>query len=1541
MNSQQSRNIQNDNRYFLRFDEQQITDLIVKKFNQHGFDKLSSNDLIFALLFPFFANEFEKQTKINWHSELNGKALVRIKADQSDLNSFLLPRKCSDFALYEELFIAVAKNDFEKTSFLLKRFQNSKLNTIYTSSGKSPLHVAIKNGSQKMVELLLKSGFCPESRDKFSRTAFHLACMYGHPLIFQQLIDTKNEGIHQTDLRMRGVVHFACSSLNVGCLKIIERIKPSLLGLIDDFGRSGIHYAVINSSPEMILMLKILISNGVNVNGVDAFGRSCLHYIAESAKLRAVSFLATQKINFELRESQMGKTAFELAVNESVKKTFQFYNPQEQNQNNNNLQNQNSIPNQEIRKVYIQEEPANNFCQKNNILNANSEAIEKDLKTKQDSKNCMVSDWTKNQFLNFLKNFQEKLSKNQFHLFKPEMFNGSWLNGVSTESEFVAKIKQFSSIETLFVTFNIINPTFTSGTSLNSLNKENCKKIAKLFDFEISEQELNQGFSNQIQKIANCEKNRYSKNAVFQTKNQNFICKTKVQIPYFEENSTKITNVGFKDNPLRQDLLLSLKEENDNLKKKNDFLESEKNLMLLRIHELELSLKSHKEIVQKTNLILNSLKEKCVEQSALENGANIQNLSEKQVNFPNPFLVPSDVQNNLNLLLSNIRSSKLPIADLLKLEDKNCDGSLSHQEFAYFLLKNTNEQSQVVSLVNFFTLNKRCKLVPIAKLVDFINKRTEVNETHLNELLFRFLDALKLKKIDFDSFFSASNITAFPSKFIDFSEFKKLFEKLTISSFFLKEDLTNLFSLFNENNGGKISVESIHKQIMTARLLCENKDEHFSQAFKKRVSKTLLTKKSKNVNNLAVPNNIESKNQKQDLLKIKEFQEKGSNEAVSGIIRITLNNFKTIASEEDSFKITSFNFFIAGVTPFWIKKQTEINNLAQNVISIQVYLHELEKAKISDILSIILHTSNDESHSIQESVSNFYEKSDIYAVKKVVKIPHVLSFELKVKFQNLSYEIMGKSKLQNFEMPIYFEGKILVQLNLETLEIQKLEKTNSIVEVLLPNNEIVEYAFTSGTSSKSKSPLQFDFYLSAHKKRPLSFIFFKIFKNSLKSEENLTGKGSLDFNQIFTTEDKSEFSIDFNPEKNVPLPKINLRIQKFENFIQDLSVKEKNENFVLVLFVDKIYNLSSVNKPNETRKVAVLNKPYLKVKISVKFIDEGNAIMSKDYQFESKVANFADNFVFKEKFECSIELKPDSEIMISEAKASFELWEAEDTLLGTNCILGSSSWSIPSTCIRLSEFSKSTISKLEFTNVVNNLLDPHILVNIGLFKSIDTTQSDFLYDERIFNQGDEILSMEGMLEIYVCMLILEQNGRDFLKNEFDPNNLENVYIELQIQNLENQKSKSTRLEKNTSNVFIFKEKFCWHLSPKRFQSSDNLSIKLCLKTENGVFSNDSAIGVLSVPIFNCFYQTNQWIRDSLTFQNCPESSLVHGDWTVLCGTKFTPIDKMHTAEKDCFTESQIEKIISEHKLEQESCEFDSCLSKNETSLVDSQISYFN
>ena len=112
---------------------------------------------------------------------------------------------------------------------ILKYLLDKDINMInMTGSGKkSPLHFAVENNCEKIVEFLINKGCKIDIVDKFRRTPLLLACKFGYTRILDFLIK-KGSNVNKGDNSNNSPLHYACAYGNMECVKLLIEAKAKV-----------------------------------------------------------------------------------------------------------------------------------------------------------------------------------------------------------------------------------------------------------------------------------------------------------------------------------------------------------------------------------------------------------------------------------------------------------------------------------------------------------------------------------------------------------------------------------------------------------------------------------------------------------------------------------------------------------------------------------------------------------------------------------------------------------------------------------------------------------------------------------------------------------------------------------------------------------------------------------------------------------------------------------------------------------------------------------------------------------------------------------------------------------------------------------------------------------------------------------------------------------------------------------------------------------------------------------------------------------------
>lgn len=86
---------------------------------------------------------------------------------------------------------------------------------------------------------------------------------------------------------------------------------PEIVHCTDDHGRTALHYAIFNSNPRQVNIVRTLLELKSDVNAVDEERKTPLHHAAESGKTRAIPILIQNGASLVIRDKVNKKTPLE------------------------------------------------------------------------------------------------------------------------------------------------------------------------------------------------------------------------------------------------------------------------------------------------------------------------------------------------------------------------------------------------------------------------------------------------------------------------------------------------------------------------------------------------------------------------------------------------------------------------------------------------------------------------------------------------------------------------------------------------------------------------------------------------------------------------------------------------------------------------------------------------------------------------------------------------------------------------------------------------------------------------------------------------------------------------------------------------------------------------------------------------------------------------------------------------------------------------------------------------------------------------------
>ncbi|XP_027365951.1 serine/threonine-protein phosphatase 6 regulatory ankyrin repeat subunit B-like [Abrus precatorius] len=245
--------------------------------------------------------------------ETNGESfmLLAIMAGRLDMVKLLEGSGCG--IDYNELVLheAAAKNRIDVMEFLLERYgEELEVNSV-DSEGRTPIHVAAREGYERVIEFCVSMGGNPNCVDSKGWTPLHFAAWKGHVKAVECLLECSNvkyardragktafsvaeEGENSpTRTRLLDLLFWGDALLRAARVDDVHEIKRCIgegacVNGRDQNGWTPLHWAAFKGR---IKSVKVLLEHGAVVDSADDAGYTPLHCAAEAGHLQVALFL--------------------------------------------------------------------------------------------------------------------------------------------------------------------------------------------------------------------------------------------------------------------------------------------------------------------------------------------------------------------------------------------------------------------------------------------------------------------------------------------------------------------------------------------------------------------------------------------------------------------------------------------------------------------------------------------------------------------------------------------------------------------------------------------------------------------------------------------------------------------------------------------------------------------------------------------------------------------------------------------------------------------------------------------------------------------------------------------------------------------------------------------------------------------------------------------------------------------------------------------------------------------------------------------------
>jgi len=177
--------------------------------------------------------------------------------------------------------------------------------------GKTPIFYAIKEDSLDFIKGLILNNCDTNAQDGNGRTPLHLAVRNGYESVSRILLEEGGAEVNKGDFSQRTPLYYASGRGNWYCIDLLLK-HGAKMDILDDKMRSPLHTAAGGGLKNSVAVKHLLATTNITGDPIDKFGRSPLSYAASHDKLDNLIFLHQRGATLNNRDIQ-GRTPLHFA----------------------------------------------------------------------------------------------------------------------------------------------------------------------------------------------------------------------------------------------------------------------------------------------------------------------------------------------------------------------------------------------------------------------------------------------------------------------------------------------------------------------------------------------------------------------------------------------------------------------------------------------------------------------------------------------------------------------------------------------------------------------------------------------------------------------------------------------------------------------------------------------------------------------------------------------------------------------------------------------------------------------------------------------------------------------------------------------------------------------------------------------------------------------------------------------------------------------------------------------------------------------------